>query len=144
MPHAPDDHDDTASQSAGADPETSADNTPTVSCSQCDRTWELDYELESLYAGNQAFEQFALDHQRHTGHFPDDITPWTVDCQQCPAGDDYLDEAPARRWAETHARHTRHRVRLRHAASEVMIDVDPDGNTVSVPAAESASKSPPE
>ncbi|MFQ3474991.1 hypothetical protein HKK80_01850 [Halonotius sp. F2-221B] len=103
-----------------ADP---ADNTPTVTCSQCDRTWALDYELDSLYAGNQAFEQFALDHKRHTGHFPDDVTPWIADCDRCPAAEQYLDEGPARRWAETHARHTTHPVSLTHEPSDVATTV---------------------
>jgi hypothetical protein len=91
------------------------DNTPTVTCDRCDREWELEYELDALYAGNQAFEQFALDHERHTGHFPDGVTPWVVNCQQCPDGERFLDERPARRWAETHGRHTRHDVRIQHA-----------------------------
>lgn len=101
-----------ADESAAENAAGSADNTPTVSCSRCNETWELEYELDSLYAGNQAFEQFALDHERHTGHFPDDVTPWSVDCQQCPAGERFLDERPARRWATTHARHTGHAVEL--------------------------------
>ena len=52
------------------------------------------------------------DHERHTGHFPDDVTPWIVDCQQCPAGERYLEERPARRWASVDARHTTHTVTL--------------------------------
>ncbi|WP_256289748.1 hypothetical protein [Halobellus inordinatus] len=88
------------------------DGVPTVSCSRCNREWDLHYELDELYAGNRAVEQFALDHGRHTGHFPDDVTPWVVDCRQCPDGDRYLEERPARRWAETHARHTGHTVEL--------------------------------
>jgi len=95
------------------------DDTPTISCSRCEKTWELSYELETLYAGNQAFEQFALDHKRHTGHFPDDVSPWTVDCQQCPDGEAYLDERPARRWAETHARHTTHPVAITYEAGGI-------------------------
>jgi hypothetical protein len=86
------------------------DRTPTVTCSRCDRSWQLHYELEDMQVGNQAVEQFALDHYRHTGHFPDDVTPWLVDCRECPQGDEFLSEGPARRWAETHARHTRHTV----------------------------------
>ena len=85
---------------------------PTVSCSQCGREWELSFELEDLSAGNRAVEQFALDHERHTGHFPDDVTPWIVECQQCPDGEQYLEERPARRWARVHARHTTHAVEL--------------------------------
>jgi len=95
------------------------DDTPTISCSRCDNSWELTYELETLYAGNQAFEQFALDHKRHTGHFPDDISPWVVDCQQCPDAEAYLDERPARRWAETHARHTTHPVTITYEAGGI-------------------------
>ena len=52
------------------------DDLPVVSCSRCDAEWTLEYELEELCAGNQAVEQFALDHARHTGHYPDDVTPW--------------------------------------------------------------------
>jgi hypothetical protein len=102
------------------------DDTPTITCSRCDRTWELTYELETLYAGNQAFEQFALDHKRHTGHFPDDVSPWLVDCQQCRDEDAYLDERPARRWAETHARHTGHPVDLSYVAGDVDERIEPD------------------
>lgn len=54
---------------------------PTVSCSRCGREWELEFELKELSAGNRAVEQFALGHERHTGHFPDDVTLWLVDCQ---------------------------------------------------------------
>jgi len=89
------------------------DDPPTVSCARCDHRWELDYELEDLRAGNRAFEQFALDHERHTGHYPDDVTPWIVTCRRCPDGEQFLSERPARRWATTHARHTRHEVDLR-------------------------------
>jgi hypothetical protein len=89
------------------------DGVPTVTCSQCDREWRLDFELDELHAGNRAVEQFALDHERHTGHFPDDVTPWLVDCRRCPNGEEYLDRRPARRWARTHARHTGHAVELR-------------------------------
>ena len=85
---------------------------PTVSCTRCDREWTLDHELDDLHAGNRAVEQFALDHERHTGHFPDDVTPWVVRCRRCPDGDRFLSERPARRWATAHSRHTRHAVRL--------------------------------
>ncbi|MFC6752110.1 hypothetical protein [Halorubrum tibetense] len=88
------------------------DGIPTVSCSRCGRDWVLDHELDELHAGNRAVEQFALDHERHTGHYPDDVTPWIVRCQRCPSGDRFLSERPARRWATTHARHTGHDVRL--------------------------------
>jgi hypothetical protein len=40
------------------------------------------------------------------------VTPWIVGCRQCPDGDQYLDERPARRWATVHARHTTHTVEL--------------------------------
>lgn len=97
---------------------------PTVFCSRCDRRWTLEYELDQLSAGNGAFEQFALDHHRHTGHFPDEVTPWTVDCRQCPDGDSFLSERPARRWAELHTRHTRHEVCLRHDDDSETIGVE--------------------
>jgi hypothetical protein len=92
------------------EPTDEIDDTPTITCSRCDRTWDLGYELDDMQVGNQAVEQFALDHRRHTGHFPDDVTPWVVDCRVCPDGEQFLSEHPARRWAETHARHTRHTV----------------------------------
>lgn len=85
---------------------------PTVSCTRCDREWKLDDEFDDLAPGGHAIEQFALDHERHTGHFPDDVTPWIVRCRRCPDGEQFLSERPARRWAETHARHTRHAVRI--------------------------------
>lgn len=93
------------------------DDVPTVSCSRCDATWKLEYELDELHVGNRALEQFALDHERHTGHFPDDVSPWIVNCQRCPDGEQFLSERPASRWATTHARHTGHTVRR----------IDPDG-----------------
>jgi hypothetical protein len=92
------------------------DDTPTVRCSTCGREWQLAYELDELHAGNDALEQFALDHERHTGHYPDDVTPWVVTCRHCPAEEAFLSERPARRWAQTHARHTRHDVALEHTA----------------------------
>jgi hypothetical protein len=88
------------------------DDVPTVTCSRCDGEWNLEYELDDLQVGNRALERFALDHKRHTGHFPDDVTPWIVECQQCPDGEQYLEERPARRWATVHARHTTHTVEL--------------------------------
>lgn len=91
------------------------DDTPTVTCHRCDREWSLEYELDTLRVGNQAIERFALDHKHHTGHFPDDVRPWGVNCTHCPDGDEFLRERPARRWAETHARHTGHEVTFRHA-----------------------------
>jgi hypothetical protein len=94
------------------------DDAPTVSCSRCDAEWNLEYELDELQVGNRALERFALDHKRHTGHFPDDVSPWIAACRRCPDGEEFLSERPARRWAETHARHTRHEVTLRHAEAE--------------------------
>ncbi|MFC7187737.1 hypothetical protein [Halorubrum yunnanense] len=85
---------------------------PTVSCTRCEREWDLDDELDDLGPGSHAIEQFALDHERHTGHYPDDVNPWSVRCRRCPGGEQFLSERPARRWAETHARHTRHAVRI--------------------------------
>ena len=85
----------------------------TVSCRRCDREWDLSDELEAV--GNQAFEQFALDHRHHTGHFPDGVATWRAACRHCPEEAERLDESAARRWAETHARHTRHDVEIRHA-----------------------------
>lgn len=99
------------------------DDVPRVACSRCDREWVLDYELDDLRAGNRALEQFALDHQRHTGHFPDDVRPWLVDCRRCPEAHGYLTERPARRWAETHARHTGHAVELRPPTDEGSTEV---------------------
>ena len=81
-----------------------SDNDPTVTCERCGREWDLSYELDELMAGNRAAEQFALDHERHTGHYPDGV--------------ERLSETAARRWARTHARHTRHDVTLHHAGSE--------------------------
>ncbi|AHZ22932.1 hypothetical protein E6P09_02495 [Haloferax mediterranei ATCC 33500] len=97
------------------------DDTPTVFCSRCNEEWDLSYELDELQLGNQSVEQFALDHHRHTGHFPDGVTPWVVSCRQCPDGEQFLSETPARRWARTHARHTRHDVALSHADDEQSI-----------------------
>lgn len=124
MPDQPDGDDDDAQPALPAstlgenqtDPPTSQDidDTPTVSCKRCDREWDLGYELDDLELGNQAVEQFALDHKRHTGHFPDDVTPWIVECRTCPDGDRFLGERSARRWARTHARHTRHTTVLNH------------------------------
>ena len=107
------------------DDDSSVNNTPTVRCSRCDREWDLGYELDVRRAGNAAVEQFALDHERHTGHFPDEVTPWIADCRHCPDEDRYLSERPARRWAETHARHTGHEVELSHGSEESGL-IDPD------------------
>ena len=86
---------------------------PTLTCSRCDRRWELAHELDELQAGNRAVEQFAIDHRRHTGHYPDDVTPWVADCRRCPETEPFLAERPAERFARTHARHTHHPVELR-------------------------------
>jgi len=92
--------------------------TPTVACSRCGREWELTDELDNQQAGNRALEQFALDHHRHTGHYPDDVTPWIATCRRCPDREQFLSERPARRFAETHARHTGHAVSLKPPESE--------------------------
>jgi hypothetical protein len=102
------------------------DDVPTVSCSRCGRAWDLDYELDALQVGNRALERFALDHRRHTGHFPDDLTPWLAACRRCPEQETFLSEEPARRWAETHARHTRHPVDLQPPESERTERIGPE------------------
>jgi hypothetical protein len=98
------------------------DDLPTVSCTRCGRTWDLAYELDELVAGNQAVEQFALDHKRHTGHFPDDAATWLARCRHCPEGVERLSRNATRRWAERHARHTRHTVAVSYG------DGDRDGD----------------
>ena len=98
---------------------------PTVSCERCGREWDLDRETDALDPGAHAIEQFALDHERHTGHYPDDVAPWTVRCRRCPDGERFLSERPARRWARTHARHTRHAVRLDPPTGDAEV-VSPD------------------
>ncbi|MEF8814044.1 MAG: hypothetical protein V5A55_09530 [Halovenus sp.] len=102
------------------------DRMPTVTCTRCDETWRLAYELDDLQVGNRAVERFAIDHHRHTGHFPDGVTPWLAECRQCPDGEQFLSEQPARRWAQTHVRHTRHDVSLRHAPSDTDEEIRPD------------------
>jgi len=104
------------------------DGVPTVTCSRCDRSWDLEDELGQV--GNRAVEQFALDHHRHTGHYPDDVTPWLVDCERCPETEAFLSETPARRWARTHTRHTRHPTAVTAPEGEVervtpAVDSDP-------------------
>jgi hypothetical protein len=94
---------------------------PTVSCERCDREWKLDRDRDDLGPGSHAIEQFALDHERHTGHYPDDVTPWLARCDRCPDGERFLSERPARRWARTHARHTRHAVRLAPPTGDVEV-----------------------
>lgn len=88
------------------------DSTPTVTCSICDWEWSLEYELDELQAGNGAVSQLAMDHYRHTGHYPDGVTPWVVDCLECHDGEQFLRERPARRFAQTHARHTGHEIEI--------------------------------
>lgn len=102
------------------------DSVPRVTCSRCDREWTLEYELDEMRAGNRAVEQFAMDHKRHTGHLPDDVSPWTARCRRCPDGETYLRERPAKRWAREHARHTRHEVAISHADLESPRTVSPD------------------
>lgn len=97
---------------------------PTVSCNRCGEEWSLAYELDDLQVGNQAVEKFALDHQQHTGHLPDDVSPWIADCRRCPETVELLSERGSRRWAETHARHTRHIVEIRHQSLENPVTVD--------------------
>jgi hypothetical protein len=102
-------------------PTAPVDDTPIVSCSRCETEWDLAYELDELKLGNQSVEQFALDHHRHTGHFPDDVTPWVASCRRCPDGEQFLSETAARRWARTHARHARHEVALEHAGEATIV-----------------------
>jgi hypothetical protein len=102
------------SEGDGLEPD-AVDDTPTVTCDRCDGEWDLEYELDTLRVGNRALERFALDHKRHAGHFPDEVQPWSVACEHCEDGDEFLTERPARRWAETHARHTGHAVSFGHA-----------------------------
>ena len=100
------------------------DDTPTVTCSRCDRSWDLEYELDDLQVGNRALERFALDHRRHTGHYPDDVTPWVVSCRNCPDEERFLSAEPARRCAQTHVRHTRHSVAVESPLEEPVEIVD--------------------
>jgi len=100
------------------------DDTPTIACERCGREWDLGYELDDMGVGNQAVEQFALDHHRHTGHFPDGVATWRADCRHCTEGVERLAADGARRWAETHARHTRHAVDLHHADGETTTRVE--------------------
>ncbi|WP_101297958.1 hypothetical protein [Halegenticoccus soli] len=102
------------------------DDTPIVSCTTCGREWDVSYELDELGVGNQALEQFALDHKRHTGHYPDDVTTWRADCLRCPEEVERLSGDAARRWARTHARHTRHAVEIRHSTDGEPTVVEPE------------------
>lgn len=120
MPTDPDDDPETGVPETPED----VDDTPTISCERCGRSWDLDYELDEMAVGNRAVEQFALDHQRHTGHFPDDVSTWLATCRQCPEQVQRLEENAVRRWAKTHARHTRHTVAIEHADSEETTVID--------------------
>lgn len=113
----------TDNDDAGPSPPT--DGVPTVACSRCGREWRLEYELSELDVGNQALEQFALDHRRHTGHFPDGVSTWQATCRRCPEAVEHLGERAARRWAETHARHARHAVEVTHADLAEPVRVEP-------------------
>jgi hypothetical protein len=106
----PDSDDDRPAAELTREVDAAIDDTPTISCSRCNREWDLSYELDELRLGNQAVEQFALDHMQHTGHFPDDVSTWQADCRRCPEQVERLSERGVRRWARTHARHTRHDV----------------------------------
>ncbi|MUV89784.1 hypothetical protein GJ629_07645 [Halapricum sp. CBA1109] len=104
----------------------SVDDTPIISCERCGREWDLAYELDEMAVGNQAVQQFALDHHRHTGHFPDGVETWQAVCRHCPEEIQRLESSAARRWAETHARHTTHSVSLVDTDGETTV-VDPPG-----------------
>lgn len=110
-------------------PTAEMDVTPTVSCSTCGQEWNLTYELDELHVGNRAVEQFALDHYRHTGHYPDDVTPWIASCRQCPSEEQYLEQRPAKRFGETHARHTQHTVVIRGPDEEDETCIEPHSVT---------------
>jgi hypothetical protein len=114
-----------------------ADPAPTISCSTCGETWDLSFELDELHAGNRALEQFALDHFRHTGHYPDNVAPWTASCQQCPAEERYLERRPAQRFGETHARHARHSVVVESPSKDTH-HIDPDSVTTVEPSSDRA------
>lgn len=100
------------------------EDAPTITCQRCDRSWDLSQEFEELGVGNHAVEQFALDHKRHTGHFPDGVETWRAACRNCPEAAERLSKDAATRWSETHARHTRHRVELHHARSDETTVID--------------------
>ncbi len=102
---------------------------PTVTCERCDREWDLSTEFEDLGVGNHAVEQFALDHRRHTGHFPDGIGTWRAVCRNCPEEVQRLASDAATRWAETHVRHTRHSVEIHHATSDEVTVVGGDSES---------------
>jgi hypothetical protein len=114
------DRTDDPTDAAAADQ--AVDDTPTVTCSTCGREWSLDYELDELRVGNQAVEQFALDHRRHTGHFPDDVETWRADCRHCPEVEERLSVDAARRWARTHVRHTNHEVAIRGGEDDETVE----------------------
>ena len=122
----PDESNDADGPPEGGPAPTELDDTPTVRCSRCDREWDLGYELDDLGVGNQAVEQFALDHKRHTGHFPDDVTTWFARCRRCPEGSEHLARHAAERWATIHARHTRHAVAIEHGIDDETTVVEPE------------------
>jgi len=124
-PGVPDESDDASGPPEGGSTPADVDDTPTVGCSRCDREWDLSYELDDLGVGNQAVEQFALDHKRHTGHFPDDVRTWLASCRRCTERSEHLARHAAERWARTHARHTRHVVAIEHGDGEPTV-VEPD------------------
>ena len=130
MPNDPDDHEAGVPNHPGddgagvpSDPD-DIEDAPRINCERCGREWVLEYELDEMSVGNLAIEQFALDHQRHTGHFPDGISTWRARCRNCPEDVQRLEESSAHRWAETHARHTRHTVAVTHADAEDVTLVD--------------------
>lgn len=112
------DHHDDSGPSDDNPASTDDFDAPTISCQRCDREWDLSTEFEKLGVGNHAVEQFALDHQRHTGHFPDGIATWRAICRNCPEEAERLSNDGVTRWAETHVRHTRHAVEIHHARSD--------------------------
>ncbi|WP_115863320.1 hypothetical protein [Halorussus litoreus] len=114
------DHDSTADDDFGA--------APTITCERCDREWDLAEEVADLGVGNHAVEQFALDHRRHTGHFPDEVATWRAQCRNCPEEAERLARDAAIRWAETHVRHTRHEVALHDARDDGTTVVDDEGS----------------
>lgn len=125
------DHDDSPDQGPSRGPlegpvPDDVSDAPTVQCSACEEEWDLTYELDELRAGNRAVEQFALDHYRHTGHYPDDVTPWVASCRQCPTEESYLEGRPARRFGETHARHTLHSVDIVGPDEDQRDTIEPD------------------
>ncbi|SNR48587.1 hypothetical protein SAMN06264855_10955 [Halorubrum vacuolatum] len=125
VPDVPPSRDPADPSGSGVTDPDAVDDVPTVRCSICDHEWDLAYELDDLLAGNRAVERFAMDHERHTGHYPDGVTPWIVTCRICPAGEQFLAERPANRFARTHARHTGHPIDVHAPDADVADTVDP-------------------